>query len=251
MLACLLCLAMLSPQSLMAQGKPSLSKEIGSVIEAEGISAAKQRFADLYPAHKAEYEVDPQELMVLGQGYMQAGDMETGMAVMEMLGAIVAEMSTGAMQTYSPQMAEMARKAEEEERAARAQEAMDREEAQRSQERKEAQARGKARSDLDRFKGIYGDPGDSERLRTLFVTVSCDGYLVMGPMWADVGPWWMRSAADTVFTYADDWTSLSVEFSGSGEATTLTHDIEGVVSPAARVGALPSEWRKCMERPLR
>jgi len=251
MLACLLSAAMLGLPSAMAQEKPSLSEEIGSVLEAEGISAGKQRFADLYPAHKDEYEVDPQDLMELGQGYMQAGDMETGMAVMEMLGAIVAEMSTEAMQTHSPQMAEMARKAEEEERAARAQEAIDREEAQRSQERKEAQLRGKARSDLGRFKGIYGDPRDRERLRTLFVTVSCDGYLVTGPMWADVGPWWMRSAADTVFTYADDWTSLSVEFSGSGESTTLTHDIEGVVSPAARLGALPAEWDKCMERPLR
>jgi hypothetical protein len=61
----------------------------------------------------------------------------------------------------------------------------------------------------------------------------------------------MRSAADRVFTYADDWTSLSVEFSGSGEATTLSHDIEGVVSPAERLGPLPAEWDTCMERPLR
>ena len=121
----------------------------------------------------------------------------------------------------------------------------------RSSARNKKRRRGKARTDLARFTGLYGDPADRDRLRTLFVTVSCDGYLVTGPMWADVGPWWMRSAADNVFTYADDWTNLSMEFTGRGENTRLTHDVEGLSSPLQRLGPLPGDWPECQERPLR
>ena len=58
----------------------------------------------------------------------------------------------------------------------------------------------------------YSDPDSNKTNRTVFVTVSFDGYLVTSPMWADVGAWWMRSAADKVFTYTDSWTNLSFEF---------------------------------------
>lgn len=68
-------------------------------------------------------------------------------------------------------------------------------------------------------------------------------------MWADVGPRWTRSAADGLFTYADDWTSLSMEFTGSGESTKLTHDVEGLNSPAQWLGSLPADWPECQERP--
>lgn len=248
---CLLLAAVLATASALGQEKSSLSREIGAVIEAEGIDAAKQRFAEIYPAHKDDYEVDIQGMMALGQGYMQAGDMESGMAVMEMMSVISQDMASAAMSTYNPQMAERQQKAMEAERAAEEQAAREREEEQRTLQRAEAQARGKARDDLDRFRGLYADPADKDRLRTLFVTVSCDGYLVTGPMWADVGPWWMRSAADTVFTYSDSFTSLSMEFAGSGEGTTLKHDLEGVTSPLRWVSGLPDEWSDCQERPLR
>jgi len=248
---CLLSLAVLALPSLMAQSKPSLSAEVAAVMEAEGVAAAKQRFAEIYPARKDEYDVDPQEMVKLSQGYMQAGDMEAGMALVEMMSMITVEMSSAAMKAYSPQMAEMAQNAEAAERTAWEQEKEDREREQKNLKQQQDPLRGEPRSDLERFKGIFGDASDNERLRTLFVTVSCDGYLVTGPMWADVGPWWMRSAADRVFTYADAWTNLSIEFSGSGEALTLSHDIEGVTSPLRWLGSLPADWDTCLARPVR
>ena len=91
---CLLLAAVLATASALGQEKSSLSGEIGAVIEAEGIDAAKQRFAEVYPAHKDDYEVDIQGMMALGQGYMQAGDMESGMAVMEMMSVISQDMAS-------------------------------------------------------------------------------------------------------------------------------------------------------------
>jgi hypothetical protein len=247
----LLLFAVLGTFSALAQSKPSLSGEIGTLIEAEGIEAAKQHFTEIYPAHKDEYELDIQGMMQLAQRYMQAGNMDAGMAVMEMMSVVSQDMASAAMSTYNPQMAEMQHRAMEEKAAEREQAARDRKEEQRMQQQAEAKARGKARDDLGRFTGIYGNPADRDRLRTLFVTVSCDGYLVTGPMWADVGPWWMRSAADRVFTYADDWTNLSMEFTGSGDNSRLMHDVEGISSPVDRLGPLPEDWPECQERPLR
>jgi len=72
-------------------------------------------------------------------------------------------------------------------------------------------------------------------------------------MWADVGPWWMRSAADTVFTYSDSLMNFSMEFKadGSGNISSMAHEIEGIGSPVRRNGDLPADWGKCMEPPRR
>lgn len=244
----LLCGCMLNAPA-VAEGKPLLSKEIGTVIENQGIAAARQRFSDIYPARQDEYEIDVQGMMDLGSGYIQSGNMEPGMAVMEMMTTISTDMVSKSMNSYSPAMAEMQNRAREAELAAQEQAKLDREEEKRVQQKAEARARGKARQDLDRFVGIFGDPADTGRSRTLFVTVSCDGYLVAGPLWADVSPWWMRSAGDTVFTYSDSFTNLSMEFKADGSK--LTHDLEGVKSPLERLGPLPAEWESCLERPVR
>jgi len=244
----LLCVYMINAP-VRAEGKPLLSEEIGAVIETQGIAAAKQRFAEIYPARQDEYEIDVQGMMDLGSGYIQSGNMELGMAVMEMMTTISTDMVQKSMNSYSPEMAEMQNKAREAELAAQEQAKIDREEEKRIQQQAEARARGKARQDLDRFVGIFGDPADTGRSRTLFATVSCDGYLVTGPMWADVGPWWMRSASDTVFTYSDSFTNLSMEFKADGSK--LSHDVEGVTSPLERLGPLPADWESCLERPLR
>jgi len=247
--ACLLlCICMISAP-VLAESKPLLSEEIGAVIDDQGIAAAQQRFSEIYPARQDEYEIDVQGMMNLGSGYIQSGNMELGMAVMEMMTTISTDMVQKSMNSYSPEMAEMQNKAREAELAAQEQAKIDQEEEKRMQQQAEARARGKARQDLDRFVGTYGDPADTGRARTLFVTVSCDGYLVTGPMWADVGPWWMRSAADTVFTYSDSFTNLSLEFKADGSK--LTHDLEGVNSPLDRIGPLPAGWESCLERPLR
>lgn len=247
--SCLLLCVCIINAPVMAEGKPLLSEEIGAVIETQGIAAARQRFTEIYPARQDEYEIDVQGMMNLGSGYIQSGNMELGMAVMEMMTTISTDMVSKSMNSYSPEMAEMQNKAREAELAAQEQAKIDREEEKRMQQQAEARARGKARQDLDRFVGIYGDPADTGKTRTLFVTISCDGYLVTGPMWADVGPWWMRSAADTVFTYSDSFTNLSMEFKADGSK--LTHDVEGATSPLARLGTLPAEWESCLERPLR
>jgi hypothetical protein len=68
-------------------------------------------------------------------------------------------------------------------------------------------------------------------------------------MWADVGPWWMRSASTTVFTYQDSYQALSVEFSDDGKS--LGHDLDDIASPMEKVDTLPRDWSDCMERPLR
>lgn len=128
---------------------------------------------------------------------------------------------------------------------------MVREEEQRQQQKSQLQSRGETRDDLARFSGLYTDPDDANR--TLFVTVSCDGYLVTGPMWADVGPWWMRSAADKVFTYSDSFMSFSMEFETGpkGQAHTMRHELDGVGSPVEKTGPLPGDWEECVERPRR
>jgi len=248
--------------SVMSQERPSLADEIRQVVESQGPEAAKARFNELFPAQQDRYDVDMQGMAGLGQEYMMAGDMEKGMAIMEMASQIAAEMANQMnadlnrnMAGQTPESAEIMRQMQEQERQAQAaraeEEAMARREEQARQQKAERQSRGKSRSDLSRFAGLYTDPADANR--TLFVTESCDGYLVAGPMWADVGPWWMRSAADTVFTYADSFMNFSVEFKadGSGNITSMAHEIEGIGSPVKRSGDLPADWGMCMEPPRR
>lgn len=249
----LICAGLLLASPVSAQDKPQLSEEIRKVIETQGAEAAKQRFAELYPSQKEAYTVDMQAMMQLGQEYMMAGDMDKGMPVMEMASSLAQEMAN---QIYAnPQYGEMMQQLAEQEKITRAQqekqEAMAREEKQRQQQKTLKQSRGKSRDDLARFVGLYTDPDNASR--TLFVTVSCDGFLVTGPMWADVGPWWMRSAANTVFTYADSFMSFSMEFGidKNGKGRTMSHELDGIGSPVERSGPLPTDWDECLERPRR
>lgn len=235
---------------LAAQAKPLLSKDITDVIEAQGIAAAKQRFEEIFPSQKDAYDIDSQGLMEAGMAYMQSGNMDAGMAVIEMATTVNMAMVSGAMNTYSPEMVQMQAEMEKAEQAERQQEALNREQEQNLQQQAQNRTRGEARSDLGRFTGLFGDPADKGRTRMISVAVSCDGYLVTAALWADVGSWWMRSAADTVFTYTDSFTNISMQFAigGDGKADTLTHDIEGVTSPMQRLDDLPAEWPECQER---
>lgn len=247
---CLLCTALVLPGIAFAQDKPALAAEIRRIIDEQGIAAARQRFAEVYPSQKDAYSIDMQAMMMMGQDYIKAGDMQSGMAVMEMSSTLAQEMASQ-MYSSNPQSSAIMQEMAEQEKAARAIQAREqatiRDEEQRIEQKARDQARGKPRGDLQRFAGMYTDTNNANR--TLFVTVSCDGYLVAGPMWADVGPWWMRSAADTVFTYSDSFTSFSMEFESDG--VTMRHDLDGIGSPVRRSGPLPSDWSECMERPLR
>ena len=190
--------------------------------------------------------------MTLMSGYMQAGNSEAGEAVGEMYAQLMQQMMSGGASMLPPEMAEAMKGAQAAEEAAEKQRKAEQEEEQKLQQKREQQSRGKSRDDLNRFVGLYSDPNSNDTNRSIFVAVSCDGYLVTGPMWADVGPWWMRSAADKVFTYADSWTNLSFEFTGNdGRGMRLNHDVEGAVSPLENKGPLPDDWPDCVERPRR
>jgi len=180
--------------------------------------------------------------------YMQAGNNEAAEVVAEMNAQMMQKMLSGTQGMYPSGMSEIMAEMQKAEQAADVQRQADIEEDRRMQEKQADQSRGKSRDDLQRFVGLYGEPN-----RNIFVTVSCDGYLVAGPMWADVGPWWMRSAADKVFTYADSWQSFSMEFEadGNGRIMRMQHEIEGAPSPMEHAGPLPDEWGDCLERPLR
>jgi hypothetical protein len=245
---CLLsCITLFSLPSAFADEKPLLSEEIRTVLESKGAEAAKERFAEIYPSQQEDYNVDMDGIMKLGSGYMQAGEMNSGMVVMEMMSTIASGMA-GAMNIPgmpTGAMAQQMAQAEKEEKARQAK-ARDKEKAQ-----AQAQSRGKVRQDLKRFMGMYVDPANANR--TLFAMPSCDGYLVIGPMWADVGPWWMRSSADSDFTYADSFQDFKMEFvtDATGKAKEVRHNLDGVSSPLVLQGPLPEDWPACQERPKR
>lgn len=231
-----------------AQREPVIAPEIGRLIAEQGIDAAKHRFAELVESPSLDFNLETQGMMTLMSGYMQAGNNEAAEVVAEMNGQMMQKMLSGTQGMYPSGMSEIMVEMQKAEQAADAQRQADIEEDRRMQEKLAAQSRGKSRDDLQRFVGLYGEPK-----RNIFVTVSCDGYLVTGPMWADVGPWWMRSAADKVFTYADSWQSFSMEFEadGNGRIVRMKHEIDGAPSPMEHSGPLPDGWGDCLERPLR
>lgn len=241
---------------LLAADKPLLSETVRAVIESEGVAAAKSQFAELYPARQDQYIIDTGGLTNLGTEYMTAGDMEKGMAVMEMVSAVALGMSSSMSpqaQKSAPQMADFMRQQEEARAEHEKHQQAVREQDKKVESRTTEQHRGKSRDDLDRFTGIFGVPGSSDSTRTLWVMVSCDGYLVAGANWGGASQWWMRSAADKVFTYQDSFQSLSMEFVTHGEdsAEGMSHDLDAISSPLERQGPVPDDWGACLERPRR
>jgi hypothetical protein len=136
----------------------------------------------------------------------------------------------------------------EQQEAEQEQERMQQEE-EKASEREQSilERQGQPRDDLDRFKGVYGDPAEAESTRQLWVNVSCDGYLVVGAMWGDAAPWWMRSESENVFTLEDSFNNIRMEF-GTSESLQMNHNLEFMESPLQRVGDLPEDWDSCIER---
>ncbi len=127
------------------------------------------------------------------------------------------------------------------------------EERKRLQQERVINSQGEPRNDLERFTGLYGDPAESNQSRKLWVTVSCDGYLVSGALGGDASPWWIKSAGDKVFTYSDSFSKIRMEFETdtNGNAVRMIHDLEHLKSPLERLGPLPDNWDPCLERPKR
>jgi hypothetical protein len=232
--------------------EPVIAPEIGQIISDQGVDAANARFTELLQSPSLDYTLESQGLMTLMTGYMQSGNQEAASAVGEMYAQLMQQMMSGATSAYPPGMAEAMQEAKQADEAQAALNKAAEEEEQQMQQKQQSQSRGESRDDLDRFKGLYSDPDSDDTGRAIFVTVSCDGYLVTGAMWGDVSPWWMRSAADKVFTYADSFSNFSMEFVGDGgPGTLMNHDIKGLASPLENKAPLPDDWPACMERPKR
>jgi hypothetical protein len=236
-------LALVCPVSVVGQqtGKPLLSEEIRSALKRAGPEAAQLRFDEIFPDEKDQYEVDVNGLTVMATEYMKSGDQATAMVLLNMTATITRAMiATGT--PYLPAATNPLpanRGAQAATTPPKAAPSPD-----------PAPDRGPAREDLERFRGLYGMVRQDGQRRDLFVTTSCDGYLIVGPMWADVSNWWMKSVGDATFDMSDSFTSLHIEFQlgADGSATGVSHDVEGLPSPLPRVGPLPDGWGGCVQR---
>lgn len=230
----------------LAQDKPLLSEAIRKAIDTKGIEAAKKQFADLDKSQRDSYNIDMQGISELTNEYVQDSKMEAAGAVSEISAPFLQDMISKSLKQYSPEMSE---KMKEQQRVEKEQQAKEREEERESQRQEQiVKFQGQPRNDLERFTGLYGDPSDPNR--KLWVTVSCDGYLVSGAMWGDASPWWLRSVDDNVFTYEDSFNKFRMEFETdtNGNAVRMKHDLEHLNSPLERLGPLPDDFAPCTER---
>ena len=222
------------PASLAAaQDKPALSGEIAKVLAASGPDGAQARFDEIYPAHKADWTLDMTGFGNLMTGLMAKGNTKAGTVVMGMMQVIGQDpdtfvgMAPGSVESSlgGPPAAPSP-----------------------PPEPKEDPL-GPARSDLDRFTGLYGDPDESDPNRKLWVSVSCDGHLVAGAMFGDASNWWLRSTGDTSFeaqVFGGEILTFSFEMGGS-QATAMIHQVDYMPSPLQRTEPLPDEWAECVQ----
>ena len=230
----------------VAQDKPLLSEEIRKMIDANGVEAAKKQFEEQYEKDKDRYNVDMEGIEALSNRYIQAGNYEAAGAVMEIATPFMMAMAY----RQSNGMIQQLKERQEEEEAKRAKEV---EENERTREAEVVYDQGEARDDLERFTGLYGDPEESNENRRLWVMVSCDGYLVIGALWGDVAPWWMKSVSDKAFSYSDSFSNVEMEFEtdASGKALRMIHNLSFLKTPLERFGPIPDDWGSCLERPKR
>jgi hypothetical protein len=236
--------SLLQVTSIWAADKPSLANEIRQTLEASGVEAARQRFAEIYPERRDEFDIDMQTLGNLGAEYMKAGNMDAGMAVIEMTTTISQAMIAQMMQGEAGKLAQELSEAQ----AAHDEAAQHTRAAENNQpEQERAASRGPARDDLDGFVGLYANPAQGESGRRLWVQKSCDGYLVAGAMWGDASPWWLKSEGDLVFAVSTNFQSLRADFEPN-DTMKMHHDLEFMASPLLRTGPLPVDWETCIER---
>lgn len=227
----------------LAFAKPPLSSEVARLIENHGVDATRERFAKLWAESAADYRADVEGLADLGTRYLQEGNIEAGMAVMEMVSIIsLAELDT-ALQSQAALMAEMEAAAAEiaAENSARAEAAPgDESPAPASPDS------GLARTDLARLTGIYASEDTPDR--KLFVTRTCDGFLIAGPLWADTASWSLRPEGKEAFSFRQGELQFQLEFAtgSDGAARQLSHTIRGLASPMQRRGPLPGDWPHCL-----
>lgn len=118
-------------------------------------------------------------------------------------------------------------------------------------------ALGQPRDDIERFIGLYGS--DDQPNRDFFVSEARNsrgegpeippGYLMIGAMWGDVAPWYMKSVGDRRFE--QQWTNpgaeaLVVEFDTDAEGNAVAlRFLSGFLAERGelqRRGDLPEGW---------
>jgi len=235
----------------LAASELVVTPEVKRLIDEESIEAAKARYQELSQSGSFDFPLETQGLQTLLLAYLQAGRQEAAEAVGEIMSDMAMNMvPTLLNQSMPPGMAQQMEAQRRSEQQAKAQRQQEQQAEQRLREEKLAEQRGQSRNDLSRFSGHYGELGVSDIGRTIFVSVSCDGYLVTGPMWADISPWWMYSDSEFVFTYSFRELDFSMLFEtdGAGRIVRMRHGIDGVKSPLEWKQALSEEWSECVER---
>ena len=240
----------ITPVIILAQGKVLLSEAIQDELNAKGIESAKKYFAEQFESNKNYYEVDMKGISELSSKYANAGKLELSGAVMEIAMPFMQNAMSYQM-SQSPN--EDARKLAEMQQAEKNKQQSKGENVDSEKDIEVASYQGNPRDDLERFTGLYGNPADKDKNRKLWVMVSCDNYLVIGALWGDASPWWMKSGSDKAFTYSDSFTSLKIEFvtDASGKAIKMNHDLSYLKNPLERLGPIPEDWEPCVERPKR
>jgi hypothetical protein len=237
----------------VAQDLPLLADELAEAASAAGAQGLRKRFGEIWPAHKDDYDLDMQPVMTLMVEAMQAGDAELVDALGEVNEVLAQDSIERAMASMPQELREQLEVAErEQEQSVHDRMGVVDAGSQAAPESPDPQ-RGAPRKDLARFEGLYGDPVEPDSPRKLFVTRSCDGFLVVGAMWGDVSPWWMRSEDELHFSYVDSYTSIDLTFhvGEGGVIDSLAHDIAGLVQPLERQAPLPEMFEPCMKPPLR
>ena len=234
----------------LAQTKPLLSDAIRKAIDEKGIELAKKEFAEQYRSQKDFYEVDMKGISELSRKYSEAGNIQAAGVVMEIATPYMQDLITSQMNNQNNEAGQKLVEMQQNEKEKQLKE----KETQKDTQKNESYFdQGKARTDLERFTGLYADPEEKNENRKLWVMISCDGYLVIGALWGDASPWWMKSEGDNIFSYKDSFTKLNINFEtdSDGKAVKLNHDLSGMKSPLKRVGPLPDDWEPCLERPKR
>ena len=234
--------------------QPSLVAELEAAIEAGGADAVQQRFDEIWPDRKDRYSVDMNEFgQMVNRHARNFGENQELLNVLSDIGGVLAQAKVDEMMA-SPEMQQHMQAMQKAQEAAGAQSADEAAPGYATTPApKPAPAGpdfGEARDDLERFAGLYGDPGNLDSPRKLFVTQTCKGHLLIGAMWGDVAPWQMTAATDTEFAHKTDYFDLDVAFEvdGEGQATRMQHSLDGLVSPLVRSGDLPADWQACVDR---
>lgn len=113
---------------------------------------------------------------------------------------------------------------------------------------------GEPRDDLERFYGLYGDGSG----KNFFVTRAKrpeyaekqipPGYLMIGAMWGDVAPWYMKSVSETRFEQqwvnpASEPVIAEFELDSDGDARAIIFEtVFADRGRLTRVGNLPEGW---------